>query len=185
MSLHSIGFIAKFYGVSPSTIRRWESLGIIPKSVRTFGGHRRFALPETAENASQERLHVGYARVSSHDQKEDLVRQAGRLAEQGCDEVITDIGSGLNCAKPGLKQLLKLLLERKIKRLTVMHEDRLLRFGVGLVRYICRHTGTEFHVVHATEPISFEAELAKDVVTLMTVFCARLYARRARRKKVA
>ena len=95
MSLHSIGFIAKFYGVSPSTIRRWESLGIIPKSVRTFGGHRRFALPETAENTSQERLHVGYARVSSHDQKEDLVRQAGRLAEQGCDEVITDIGSGV------------------------------------------------------------------------------------------
>ena len=185
MSLHSIGFIAKFYGVSPSTVRRWELLGIIPKSVRTFGGHRRFVLPETAETDAAKRLHVGYARVSSHDQKEDLVRQAGRLAEQGCDEVITDIGSGLNCAKPGLKQLLKLLLERKIKRLTVMHEDRLLRFGVGLIRYICRHTGTEFHVVHAAEPVSFEAELGKDVVTLMTVFCARLYARRARRKKAA
>ena len=51
----------------------------------------------------------------------------------------------------------------------LMHEDRLLRFGVGLIRYICRHTGTEFHVVHAAEPVSFEAELGKDVVTLMTV----------------
>ena len=46
MSHHSIGFIAKYYGVSPSTVRRWEALGIIPKSVRTPGGHRRFSLPD-------------------------------------------------------------------------------------------------------------------------------------------
>ena len=182
MSLHSIGFIAKYYGVSPSTIRRWESLGVIPQSVRTPGGHRRFSIPDCAEE-SEGRLHIGYARVSSHDQKADLARLAERLNEQGCDKVITDIGSGLNCAKPGLKQLLKLLLERKIKRLTVMHEDRLLRFGVGLVRFICRHTGTEFHVVNSAAPVSFEAELAKDVITLMTVFCARLYSRRARHKR--
>lgn len=183
MSLHSIGFIAKYYGVSPSTVRRWEALGIIPKSVRTPGGHRRFSLPDWAGTESQERLDIGYARVSGHDQKSDLVRQAKHLSEQGCDKVITDIGSGLNCAKPGLKQLLKLILERKVRRLTVMHEDRLLRFGVGLVRFICGQTGTEFRVVNTAAPLSFEAELAKDVITLMTVFCARLYSRRSRRKK--
>lgn len=182
MSLHSDSFIAKYYGVSPSTIRRWESLGIIPKSVRTPEGHRRFKLPDAAE-VQEGRLHIGYARVSSHDQKADLIRQAERLTEQGCDKVITDIGSGLNCAKPGLKQLLDLLLDRKVRRLTVMHEDRLLRFGVGLVKHVCSRVGTEFHVVNSAEPVSFEAELAKDVITLMTVFCARLYARRARRKR--
>ena len=182
MSLHSIGFIAKYYGVSPSTIRRWESLGVIPQSVRPRGGHRRYSIPDCAEE-SDGRLHIGYARVSSHDQKADLARQAERLNEQGCDKVITDIGSGLNCAKPGLKQLLRQLLERRVRRLTVMHEDRLLRFGVGLVRFICHHTGTEFHVVNSAAPVSFEAELAKDVITLMTVFCARLYSRRARHKR--
>ena len=50
MSLHSISFIARYYGVSPRTIRRWESIGIIPKSVRTLGGHRRFLLPETVHS---------------------------------------------------------------------------------------------------------------------------------------
>ena len=110
MSLHSISFVARYYGVSPSTIRRWESIGIIPKSVRTLGGHRRFLLPDTVHSNSQGRIHVGYARVSSHDQKSDLIRQAERLAEQGCEEIITDIGSGLNCAKPGLKHLLKLFV---------------------------------------------------------------------------
>ena len=42
MALYSIGYIARYYGVSPSTIRRWEASGKIPASIRTIGGHRRF-----------------------------------------------------------------------------------------------------------------------------------------------
>jgi putative resolvase len=41
---------------------------------------------------------MGYARVSSHDQKKDLVTQANFLSRYS-DEVITDLGSGLNCKK--------------------------------------------------------------------------------------
>ena len=113
----------------------------------------------------------------------DLGRQIERLKAQGCDEVISDIGSGLNCAKPGLIKLLKYLLSGNIRRLTVIHEDRLLRFGVGLIKFICQWTKTEFVVVDPKEVVTFEVELAKDVITLMTVFCARLYARRARHRK--
>ena len=97
--------------------------------------------------------------------------------------MISDIGSGLNCAKPGLIKLLKYLLSGNIRRLTVIHEDRLLRFGVGLIKFICQWMKTEFVVVDPKEVVTFEAELAKDVITLMTVFCARLYARRARHRK--
>lgn len=39
--LISIGKAAKKLGVHPETIRRWERNGKI-KSVRTFGGHKRF-----------------------------------------------------------------------------------------------------------------------------------------------
>ena len=97
--------------------------------------------------------------------------------------MISDIGSGLNCAKPGLRKLLKYLLSGNIRRLTVIHEDRLLRFGVGLIKFICQWTKTEFVVVDPKEVVTFEAELAKDVITLMTVFCARLYTRRERNRK--
>ena len=183
MALYSIGYVAQHYGVSVSTIRRWEAKGIIPKSIRTLGGHRRFNLSPT--EATNEGLHIGYARVSSHDQKADLGRQIERLKAQGCDEVISDIGSGLNCAKPGLRKLLKYLLSGSIRQLTVIHEDRLLRFGVGLIKFICKWTKTEFVVVDPKEVVTFEAELAKDVITLMTVFCARLYSRRARHRKKA
>ena len=182
MALYSIGYIARHYGVSPSTIRRWEASGKIPASIRTLGGHRRFEKVE--DKQCEKRKHVGYARVSSHDQRADLDCQIGRLQTHGCEEIYSDIGSGLNCAKPGLKRLLRDLLNHKIHTLTVTHEDRLLRFGVGLVKFVCAKVGTTFRVVETKPPESFEAELARDVITLMTVFCARLYARRARRKRL-
>ena len=157
MALYSIGYIARHYGVSPSTIRRWEASGKIPPSIRTSGGHRRFEQVE--DKQSEERKHVGYARVSSHDQRADLERQIERLEAHGCEEICSDIGSGLNCAKPGLRRLLRDLLDHKIHTLTVTHEDRLLRFGVGLVKFICEKVGTTFRVVETKPPESFEAEL--------------------------
>lgn len=142
--LCSIGFIAKHYGVSPSTIRRWVKLGYIRIAGRTFGGHRRFDVPdEVSSEQASTRKHIGYARVSSHDQKEDLARQSARLREAGCEEVIEDIGSGLNCSKPGLRSLWRQLLDGRVKKLSVVHEDRLLRFGVGLIRQICRRMRTD------------------------------------------
>ena len=165
MALHPIGYMARLHGVSASTIRRWEAASLIGKALRTLGGHRRFLIEDSEE-------------------KGDLVRQIERLKAAGCDGVLSDIGSGLNCKKPGLRRLMRLILDGRVAKLVVLHEDRLLRFGVPLVRFLCERMKTVFEVVEASPPVSFEAELAKDVVTLMTVFCARLYGRRgkARRK---
>ena len=59
MALYSIGYIARYYGVSPSTIRRWEASGKIPASIRTIGGHRRFE--QTGEISLRGLLQVGFA----------------------------------------------------------------------------------------------------------------------------
>lgn len=69
MTLYSIGIVAKHYGVSPSTIRRWAEKGLLAVACRTFGGHRRFDLQLNPVATGVERKHLGYARVSSHDQK--------------------------------------------------------------------------------------------------------------------
>ena len=183
MTLYSIGIVAKHYGVSPSTIRRWAEKGLLVVACRTFGGHRRFDLQLNPVASGVERKHLGYARVSSHDQKEDLLRQAERLKQACCTEVITDIGSGLNCNKPGLRALLNRILKGHVHTLSVVYEDRLLRFGTALIRLMCRKTGTDLCVLQEASPKTFEEELAKDVVTLMTVFCARLYGKRSHKNK--
>ena len=88
--LVGIGHAAAHYGVSVVTMRRWEREKRLAPDSRTLGGHRRYCL-----DGDDDRLSVGYARVSGSDQKADLARQKAFLSTH-CDEVIGDVGSGLN-----------------------------------------------------------------------------------------
>ena len=133
-------------------------------------------------------LPVAYARVSSHDQKADLKRQQGALeaycAAKGWRfEVICDLGSGLNYRKKGLRRLLELILRRRMRRLVLMHKDRLLRFGAELVFALCEAQGIEIVIVNRGEQPSFEQELAQDVLEIITVFSARLYGSRSHKTR--
>lgn len=122
--------------------------------------------------------------MSSHDQKPDLLRQADRLTQRGAELILDDIGSGLNCKKRGLRKLLSLLLNKQVSTLYITYKDRLLRFGHELVFQLCRWAGTAVIVQDEDQSVSFEQELCKDVLTLMTVFSARLYGKRSHQYKV-
>jgi len=133
-------------------------------------------------------LTVAYARVSSHDQKEDLKRQAQVLADyctkHGWNfQVIQDLGSGMNYRKKGLKTLIHLILERKISRLVLTHNDRLLRFGAELIFALCEAKQIEIVLINKGAEVSFEEELAQDVLEIITVFSARLYGSRSKKNK--
>ena len=175
-NLVSIGDAAKHYGVSVATMRRWDMSCKLKSDNRTLGNHRRYQLDK------QRKLKVGYARVSSHDQKKDLATQVAFLTPF-CDVVLEDLGSGLNCKKPRLRQLIRMLLSREVGELHLSHKDRLLRFGHELVFQLCRWSGAEVVVHKEEKTVSFEAELCKDVITLMTVFSARMYGRRSHQNK--
>ena len=180
----SIGAFASAVGVFVVTVRRWCCAGKVREVFRTPGGHRRFS-PEQVRKLlgqSDNRYRVGYARVSSHDQKSDLVIQASRLAGV-CDVVIEDLGSGLNCKKPGLRRLLTAILNREVSTLYLTHKDRLVRFGHELIFQACRWAGTDVIILDDEQSVSFEQELTQDVVTLMTVFSARLYGKRSHQNR--
>lgn len=139
------------------------------------------------KNPSEKRT-IGYARVSSYDQKEDLLRQASLLesycARQGWKyEIFQDLGSGLNYNKKGLKKLIKEICLGGIGRLVVTHKDRLLRFGSELIFSLCEQFGTEVVILNASEEASFEDDLVQDVLEIITVFSARLYGSRSRKNK--
>ena len=190
--LLSIKQAANQLGVSVSTLRRWDETGVLVAQ-RTPKGHRRYDLSKinpnlTRNKVEQQRKTIAYARVSSHDQKSDLQRQIEILelycSAQGWSfEVISDLGSGMNYHKKGLKRLLDDILDNKIDRLVLTHKDRLLRFGAELVFALCEARQVEVVIINQGENLSFEEELAQDVLEIITVFSARLYGSRSKKNK--
>lgn len=190
-TLLPIGEAAKLLGVSMTTLRRWEESGrLVPE--RTKGGRRRYRLsqirPDLTRKSDVARKTIAYARVSSHDQKSDLERQKQVLemycANQGRTfEVIADLGSGMNYHKKGLKKLLEAIIEGQVGRLVITHKDRLLRFGAELVFAICEAKNVEVVILNQGEDTTFEEDLAKDVLEIITVFSARLYGSRSRKNQ--
>ena len=85
-------------------------------------------------NQLDDRITINYARVSSHGQKADLVRQAQVLdafsATNGWQfETIQDLRSSLNSNKRGIQKLLKRIMQGDVGPLVLTHKDRLLRLG--------------------------------------------------------
>ena len=106
---------------------------------------------------------VCYARVSSSDQKDDLTRQADRLKAfalgMGVEkpEIVTETGSGMNDRR---RKLNRLLSDPTV--------DTLIAQGRRII------------VVDDTE---LDDDLVRDMTEVLTSFCARLYGRRAAKRK--
>ena len=191
--LVSISKAAKILGVSEVTLRRWDEEGRLV-AIKTEGGHRRYDIskirPESIHryDFTDKRKTIAYARVSSHDQKNDLERQK-QVLELFCSkngwsfEVIADLGSGMNYHKKGLKKLLNAILEDSVGRLVLTHKDRLLRFGAELVFAVCEAKAVEVIIINKGEDTTFEEDLASDVLEIITVFSARLYGSRSKKNK--
>ena len=183
-----IGEAAKLLGVSVQALRNWEVEGKIMPSHRTPGGQRMYDLAELLGVNDLTYPTIAYARVSSSDQKKDLERQHAVL-EAFCDkngwqtEIIRDLGSGMNYNNQGLGRLLELMVHGQMSRLVITHKDRLLRFGAEIVFRICELKGIEVVIINKSKQPSFEEELTRDVMEIMTVFCAKLYGRRSHKSK--
>jgi len=191
MTRISIGQASRILGVHPSTLRRWEEEEkLIPE--RTPNGHRRYELSQVMQivpRSDREKGTIGYARVSSRDQEGDLNRQV-MLLEAYCTangwsyEIVQDLGSGLNYKKRGLRDLIKRICAGDVGRLVLTHKDRLMRFGSELVFALCEEFGVEVVIINRGErELSFEEELAQDVLEIITVFSARLYGSRSHKNR--
>ena len=98
-------------------------------------------------------------------------------------ETIKDLGSGMNYRKKGLNKLLEMIMRRQMRRLVITHTDRLLRFGSELVFALCELQEIEIVIIHKGDQPSFEDELDKDVLEIITVFSARLYGARSKKNR--
>jgi putative resolvase len=192
LEYYSIGKFAKKIGKSVNTLRVWDQKGLLKPDHVTEGGHRVYSEDQIYEvfgrpNITKERITIGYCRVSTKKQQDDLQRQIELmqlyLSAKGVPfEIITDIGSGINYEKKGLKQLLDKVMRGEVNKIVVLYRDRLVRFGWELIEQICKRYGTVIEVIDSTEKTD-EQELVEDLIQIVTVFSCRLQGKRAHKSK--
>lgn len=189
--MFSIKEAADSLGVSVSTLRRWEKEGKIT-STKTSGGHRRYTIEDLSSSKRSKskltRITIGYCRVSSADQKEDLRRQVDNVSQyciaKGYSfKIIEDLGSGLNYNKKGLKELITLIQTNQVGRIVINYKDRLLRFGMEMLEQVCQFHEVEIEIINHSEDKTYEQELVEDILSIITVFSSRLYGSRSKKTK--
>lgn len=170
---------AREQGVSYRTALNWFHADTLPAPARQLPTGTILVDP-TVESSGQT---VAYCRVSSADQRDDLERQAGRVATEcgkrgmSLGRTITEIGSGLNGNRPKLHTLLK---DPQATTIVVEHRDRLARFGVEHLEAVLSAQGRRVLVLDDTEVAD---DLVRDVTEVLTSMCARLYGRRSASKR--
>jgi len=169
-------------GVHYQTAWRWWKRGTLPVPARQLPSGTILVDVPAAAPHTRGRL-VVYARVSSHDQRADLDRQVARAVgwasehHLAVDEVVTEVGSGLNGRRP---RLARLLADAQVATIVVEHRDRLARFGVEQLEAALAAHGRRLLVA---DPDETTDDLVRDMIEVLTSFCARLYGRRGARNR--
>jgi len=168
---------AKKIGVTYRTAWNHYNTGLIPNARKLPNG---IIIIDDELSPINERIAV-YARVSSSENKSDLVSQSKRV-QDFCSAkgwvvsiVVEECGSGLNDDR---KKLMTLLKDKSLTKIVVEHKDRLTRFGF---RYIKELWHGEIAIINEVE--DDEHDLMQDFVSLVTSFVARLYGRRRSKRR--
>ncbi|HEY9475754.1 MAG TPA: IS607 family transposase [Mycobacteriales bacterium] len=170
-------------GVHPHTAYRWFREGTLPVPAQRVGP-RTILVNVEAHSAPEVVGGLGlYARVSSHDQESDLERQVARLTRWAATtgrpvvRVESEIASGMNGARSRAKRM---LADPAVTTVVVEHKDRLGRMNVELIEAALSATGRRLVVLDDGE---VEDDLVRDMVEVLTSFCARLYGRRSAKNR--
>ena len=165
------------------TAYRWFREGTLPVTARRVGRLILVELPGEQRWAARS---VVYARVSAADQRADLARQVDRLAGEvtarglSVDEVVREVGSGMTGRRPKLRRVLS---DPTVRTVVVEHRDRLARFEH--LEAALAAQGRRLLVVEEAETAYdlVADDLVRDMVEVLTSFCARLYGRRGARDR--
>jgi predicted site-specific integrase-resolvase len=190
---YSIGEFADLIGKTPQTLRDWHKKGSFVPHHITDGGTRYYSQEQLNHFLGIKGIEtktkkvIGYCRVSSNKQKDDLVRQVENvktymIAKGYQFDVITDIGSGINYNKKGLNQLIDMITNSEVEKIVILYKDRLLRFGFEIIENLSNKYGTTIEIIDNTEKIE-EQELVEDLIQIVTAFSCRLQGKRANKAK--
>jgi predicted site-specific integrase-resolvase len=174
---------ARSVGVTYRTAFRWWQNGQV-KGYQLPSGTIVVTEGEDQKASKPDGLVAIYTRVSSHEHRANLERQAIRL-EDYCaakgyrvHKVVKEIGSGVNDNRA---KFLALLEDQRITTIVVEHKDRATRFGFRYVEVLLRGQGRTLEVVNLAE--NDREDLLHDLVSVIYSFAARLYGHSLAKRK--
>lgn len=177
---YKISQYAKKYGVTTRTVWNW----IYDEKINFERDKTNHIIIVEDEDKPLNDAVAIYARVSSYENKNNLVRQRDRLenycAAKGYKviRVVEEVGSGLNDNR---KKLESLLMDESIKKIVVEHSDRFSRFGMNYIVKLLKLQGREVEVIN--EQSNDRDDLMQDFVSIINSFCARLYGQRRNKRR--
>ena len=192
MKYFSAKTVTKILGVTAQTLRNWDKEGKLKPTYVKSNGYRYYSeesiLSYTQERKTKKNLNViGYARVSSKKQSDDLERQVENIkkflsTKYESFDIIIDIGSGINYTKPGLLKLIEKINRKEVDLIVVLYKDRLLRFGFELVEHFASLNNVKIEVLDKVDKTQDE-ELVEDLVQIITVFSCKIQGKRKNKTK--
>lgn len=190
MRYFTINKFSKIVGVTPQTLRNWDKTGRLKPHHTSESGYRYYSeeqLNQALKIKPKSKIVIGYCRVSSSKQKDDLERQIENvriylLAQGNPFEIISDVGSGINCKRKGLQELLERINRNEVEKVVTLYKDRLSRFGFELIEYVALLHGCEIEVIDNSQK-SEQEELVEDLVQIITVFSYKLQGKRAHKAR--
>lgn len=183
---------AQMLGVSVKTLQRWDNEKILiakrAPSGRRYYTHDQY-IAYIGNSTSTSGKTVIYCRVSSANQKDDLVNQVNFLKQFAnskgiiVDDVLEDVGSGLNYNRTKWNKLINDCVAGKINTIIIAHKDRFIRFGFSWFERFLKNYAVTLVVVN-NEALSPEAEMVQDLINIIHVFSCKVYGLRKYKKEI-
>ena len=184
--------MAELIGVSVPTLQRWDREGVL-KAYRTPTNRRYYTKEQYLKYINKplenQRKVIGYLRVSSRNQIDDLENQK-QFIKQFCnakgivvDDYMTDIGSGLNYKRKNWNKLLDQVMNNEIETIYITYKDRFIRFGYEWFESLCHKYDTKIVILNDKDS-SPQQELVEDLISIIHVFSCRIYGLKKYKKKI-
>tara|TARA_R110002049_G_scaffold1641_4_gene12499 strand:+ start:23038 stop:23619 length:582 start_codon:yes stop_codon:yes gene_type:complete len=188
MDYYKLKDAVRLTGLCTMTIHRYARENKI-KSIVLPTGRKRYDIStlipeEQPEKKETERRKVCYCRVSTYSQTSNLDNQVNYMIKKYPDyEIITDIGSGINFKRKGIKKLIEYAIANELDTLVIAFKDRLCRIGYDLLEHIfTTYSNTTILVDSSDETETVNEEMSKDIIEIITVYSAKIHGMRNYKK---